>query len=62
MLFNRKKLFVTDMSQNNQNKAKTSLHNISENIKRENSLSKEAKQVLNKLDEESKTRMSKKEK
>ena len=39
----------------NQNKAKTSLNNISENIKRENSLSKEAKQVLNKLDEESKT-------
>ena len=38
----------------NQNKAKTSLNNISENIKRENSLSKEAKQVLNKLDEESK--------
>ena len=39
----------------NQNKAKTSLNNISENIKRENSLSKEAKQVLNKLDKESKT-------
>ena len=39
----------------NQNKAKTSLNNISENIKRENSLSKEAKQVLNKLDEERKT-------
>ena len=39
----------------NQNKAKTSLNNISENIKRENSLSTEAKQVLNKLDEESKT-------
>ena len=38
----------------NQNKAKTSLNNISENIKRENSLSKEAKQVLNKLDEERK--------